>query len=149
MSLKLSKEGSSSRGTRDTLRSRRLDVGRLGGQDAHGPRCVSWSWSMKPQRAPVPTHGTTLLHSRSGLELVLSVWSEQPSLGLLRDLQASGVTRGEEPAGCVPAAYPAHRWSVRSPEPLALWGPHAEPGPKPAKPIHTDPSQGCTATKRQ
>ena len=55
----------------------------------------------------------------------LSVWSEQPSLGLHRNLQGSG---GGKPTHCAPAAYPAHLWSVQNPETLVLWGPHAEWG---------------------
>lgn len=42
------------------LRSQRVDTGRIGGLDSRGPWCVCWSWSMEPQRGPVPTHGTHL-----------------------------------------------------------------------------------------
>lgn len=64
------------------LRSQRVGVGRLGGQDAHGPRCVSWSWSRRPQPGPVPTHGT---HSSAFQEwawarAVSVEWAAKPGL---------------------------------------------------------------------
>ena len=122
MSLKLSREGSSSRGTCDNV-----------------CRAKGWTWGGWSQ--PGPNRSSlvrflrmehTLLHSRSGLQPVLSVWSEQPSLGLLRGFAGLWGNGVRSPlAAFLPLTL--HIAGVCGSLSAGALGPPCRTGPKPAR----------------